>query len=46
MNKEKAVKQGIFEDVLKLRDVESWPTWECEVSEQEKDFYLPPTQLI
>merc|ERR1712176_1001857 len=32
MNKDKAVKQGIFEEVLRLRDVESWPTWEKEAS--------------
>ena len=32
MNRERAVKVSIFEEVLKLREVESWPTWECEVS--------------
>jgi hypothetical protein len=52
MNKEKAVKQGIFEDVLKLRDVESWPTWECEAStfpwtyEQSEEAYITEGECV
>mmetsp|Transcript_13086 Transcript_13086/g.32887 ORF Transcript_13086/g.32887 Transcript_13086/m.32887 type:complete len:136 (+) Transcript_13086:99-506(+) len=46
MNRERAVKVSIFEEVLKLREVESWPTWECEAStfpwtyEQSEECYL------
>ena len=32
MNEEIAVKPSIFKEVLRLREVESWPTWECEAS--------------
>ena len=52
MNKEKAVKQGIFEQVLKLRDVESWPTWESEAStfpwtyEQNEEAYITEGECI
>merc|ERR1712174_157980 len=48
MNKEKAVKQGIFEDVLKLRDVQ----WECEAStfpwtyEQSEEAYIIEGECI
>mmetsp|Transcript_12251 Transcript_12251/g.23069 ORF Transcript_12251/g.23069 Transcript_12251/m.23069 type:complete len:93 (-) Transcript_12251:39-317(-) len=52
MNKEKAVKQGIFEEVLKLRDVESWPTWECEAStfpwtyEENEEAYITEGECV
>lgn len=52
MNADIAVKPSIFEEVLKLRAVESWPTWECEAStfpwtyEESEEAYITEGECV
>lgn len=52
MNAEIAVKPSIFDEVLKLRSVESWPTWECEAStfpwtyEENEEAYITEGECV
>ncbi|QDZ20084.1 DUF861 domain-containing protein [Chloropicon primus] len=52
MNADIAVRPSVFEEVLRLREVESWPTWECEAStfpwtyEESEEAYITEGECI